>query len=88
MTKDQKQIPHWEDVLSAAARLQKFVPNAVLVGGTAAAFYARHRLSRDADHVVVDLRSNFDKTLADLESVAGWKTARINRPVLILVNLD
>lgn len=88
MTQDPKKIPLWEDVLSAASRLQEIVPSAVLVGGTAAAFYARHRLSQDADHIVVDLKSKFDTVLADLESVAGWKTARINRPVLILGSLD
>lgn len=81
-------LPDWDEVLSAAARLQTLVPDAVLVGGTAAAVYARHRLSRDADHVVTDLRSRFDEVLADLESVAGWSTARINRPVLILGSLD
>jgi hypothetical protein len=81
-------LPPWDDVLSAAARLQQIVPHAVLVGGTAAAVYARHRLSRDADHVIPDLRQRFDAILADLESVAGWRTARVNRPVLILGSLD
>jgi len=42
----------------------------------------------DADHVLPDLRRRFDQVLADLESVAGWKTARIRRPVQILGNLD
>ena len=81
-------LPDWEKVLSAAARLQKIVPDAVLVGGTASALHAGHRFSRDADHVVTDLRGRFDKVLGDLEQVAGWKTARINRPVQILGNLD
>lgn len=81
-------MPIWDDVLSAAARLQATLPDAVLVGGTAAAVYAGHRLSRDADHVLVDLRSKFDAILAQLESVAGWRTARVNRPVLILGSLD
>jgi hypothetical protein len=60
----------------------------VLVGGTASAIHAHHRLSRDADHVLADLRSRFDKVLAQLESVAGWKTARVQRPVQILGSLD
>lgn len=81
-------MPIWDDVLSAAARLQATLPDAVLVGGTAAAVYAGHRLSRDADHVLGDLRSKFDDILAQLESVAGWRTARVNRPVLILGSLD
>ncbi len=81
-------LPEWERVLSAAARLQQIIPDAVLTGGTAAAVYTRHRLSIDADHVVADLRSRFDAVLADLESVAGWTTARVARPVLILGSLD
>jgi len=64
------------------------VPDAILVGGTASALYAHHRFSHDADHVVADLRSRFDQVLAELESVAGWKTARVNRPVQILGSLD
>ena len=81
-------LPPWDDVLSAAARLQEIVPHAVLVGGTAAAVDARHRFSRDADHVIPDLRERFDAILAELESVAGWRTARVNRPVLILGSLN
>lgn len=80
--------PDWEQVLSAAARLQRILPEAILVGGTAAALYAEHRLSTDADHVLPDLRQQFDQVLADLESVAGWKTARVRRPVQILGSLD
>ncbi|ATE60096.1 hypothetical protein CCZ27_09165 [Thauera sinica] len=33
-----------------------------------------------ADHVLTDLRLRFDEVLAQLESVAGWKTARVQRP--------
>jgi len=80
--------PEWETVLSAAARLQRLLPDAILVGGTAAALYARHRVSTDADHVLNDLRGHFDEVLAQLESVAGWQTARVQRPVLILGSLD
>lgn len=81
-------FPDWEQVLSAAAHLQQVLPGSVLVGGTAAAFYAGHRFSCDADHVVVSLRDRFNAVLADLEQVAGWNTARRQRPVLILGNLD
>ncbi len=80
--------PEWEQVLSAASRLQEVLPEAVLVGGTAAALYAGHRLSTDADHVLSDLRGRFDAVLAHLESVAGWTTARVQRPVQILGSLD
>lgn len=81
-------LPEWELVLSSAARLQRILPGAVLVGGTASAIHAEHRFSRDADHVLTDLRSRFDQILAQLESVAGWKTARVRRPVQILGSLD
>lgn len=80
--------PEWEQVLSSAARLQRILPEAVLVGGTASALYAKHRLSTDADHVLTDLRHRFDRVLAEMEAVAGWKTARVQRPVQILGSLD
>ena len=80
--------PDWELVLSSAARLQRILPDAVLVGGTASAIHAGHRFSNDADHVLTDLRYRFDEVLAQLESVAGWKTARVQRPVQILGRLD
>ena len=86
--KHNQPLPEWEHVLSAAARLQTLLPEAVLVGGTASAIHAAHRFSRDADHVLVDLRQRFDEILGELESVAGWKTARVQRPVLILGSLD
>jgi hypothetical protein len=81
-------LPDWEQVLSAAAHLQQLLPDAVLVGGTASAIHARHRFSRDADHVLPGLREHFDQILAQLESVAGWKTARVQRPIQILGSLD
>lgn len=81
-------LPDWEEVLSSAARLQRILPEAVLVGGSASAIYAGHRVSVDADHVLTDLRRRFDEVLAELESVAGWKTARVRRPVQILGSLD
>ena len=88
MSKHTAPMPDWELVLSSAARLQRILPDAVLVGGTAAAIHAEHRFSRDADHVLTDLRHRFDEVLVQLESVAGWKTARVRRPVQILGSLD
>ena len=78
----------WADVAAAAARLQTLVPDAVLVGGTGAALHAGHRVSFVDDHVLADLRERFDEILAHLERADGWVTARMNRPVLILGNLD
>lgn len=88
MSKNTAPLPDWELVLSSAARLQRILPDAVLVGGTASAIHAAHRFSRDADHILTDLRVRFDEVLAELESVAGWKTARVQRPVQILGSLD
>ena len=81
-------LPEWDQLLSAAAHLQEILPDATLVGGTAVAIFAQHRLSRDADHVLPDLRHKFDEVLEELEAVAGWRTARVKRPVLILGSLD
>ena len=91
MSRPTAPLPDWEVVLSSAARLQRILPDAVLVGGTAAALHAGHRFSRDADHVLRDLRDlrrRFDEVLTQLESVAGWRTARVARPVQILGSLD
>ena len=66
-----KAPPDWEQVLSAAARSQRLLPEAVLVGGTAAGIHAGHRASRDADHILTELRSRFDEVLGQLESAAG-----------------
>jgi hypothetical protein len=60
----------------------------MLVGGTAAAIHAGHRVSMDGDHVPEDLRDRFDEVLAALECAAGWRTERVQRPVLILGQLD
>jgi hypothetical protein len=81
-------LPDWEQLLSAAAHLQEILPGATLVGGTAVAIFTQHRLSQDADHVLSDLRGRFDEVLAELEAAAGWRTARVKRPVLILGSLD
>jgi len=78
----------WDEVLASLCRLQTVLPDAVVVGGTASALYARHRFSFDHDHVLPDLRERFDAVLEELEAVAGWETARVRRPVLILGSLD
>lgn len=89
MAKQKEQtLPEWEKVLSSISQLQKILPDAVLVGGSATAIHASHRLSRDHDHTVQGLTEKFDDVLKDLEAVAGWKTARVQRPVLILGSLD
>ena len=64
-------------VLESAAVLQQRVPDAVLVGGTAAALHAGHRASFDHDHVVADLRERFDLVLDALEREGDWVTNRV-----------
>lgn len=80
--------PPFGDVLAAAARLQQLLPDAVLVGGSAAATHAGHRVSFDDDHVLTDLKDRFATVLSVLEEDGGWTTARVKPPVLILGMLD
>jgi hypothetical protein len=80
--------PEWDRILAAAARLQRIVPDAVLVGGSAAAVHVGHRVSFDDDHVVRDLKARFDSVLTDLEDTDSWITARVTRPVQVLGSLD
>jgi hypothetical protein len=79
-----KETEDWERVLRAAAELQEIVPGAVLVGGTAAAVHARHRISLDADHVVADLAQRFESLVEFLEGRSEWKTSRLQPPVIVL----
>ncbi len=88
MRMSEESLPEWERLLAAERHLQALVPGTVLVGGTAAAIHAGHRLSLDGDHVLANLAERFDEVLADLESAAGWVTSRVRRPVLILGRLD
>lgn len=77
-------------VLRSAARLQELVPDAVLVGGSAAALYAHHRDSFDHDHVVADLAQRYAQVLDAVEASDGWATSvRASRPPMtILGSLD
>lgn len=74
-------------ILESAARLQELVPDAVLVGGSAAALYAGHRDSYDHDHVVADLAERFDTVLEAVESQDGWVTNRVTPGKIILGEL-
>lgn len=79
--------PELVAVLESASRLQQIVPDAVLVGGSAAALYAGHRDSYDHDHVLIDLRDRFDVVLEALESVGEWVTNRVVPGKVILGQL-
>ena len=74
-------------VLESASRLQQLVPDAVLVGGSAAALYAGHRDSYDHDHVLADLRDRFGVVLDALESEGEWVTNRLVPGKIILGQL-
>src|SRR5450759_1185314 len=74
-------------VLESAARLQEIVPDAVLVGGSAAALWANHRSSFDHDHVLEDLRARFDAVLYAIEATNGWVTNRVTPGKIILGEL-
>jgi hypothetical protein len=70
-----------DEVLRSAARLQGVVPDAVLVGGSAAALYAGHRDSFDHDHVLPDLVERYEAVLDAVESTDGWATSvRASKP--------
>ena len=77
-------------VLESAARLQELVPDAVLVGGSAAALHAGHRESFDHDHVLVDLDDRYEQVLDAVEASDGWATSvRASRPPMtIMGSLD
>lgn len=75
-------------VLESAARLQRLVPDTVLVGGSAAAVHAHHRLSMDHDHVLADLRQRFENVLDAVENDNGWATNRLTPGKIILGELD
>lgn len=74
-------------VLESAARLQEVVPDAVLVGGSAAAWHAGHRESFDHDHVLRDLTDRFDWVLEAIEATEGWVTNRVTPGKIILGEL-
>lgn len=73
--------PTLQRVLTSAARLQEVVPDAVLVGGSAAALHAGHRDSFDHDHVLADLVDRYEAVLEAVEATEGWATSvRTSKP--------
>ena len=76
-----KLSPTLHEVLVSAARLQEVVPDAVLVGGSAAALHAGHRDSFDHDHVLADLVERYQAVLEAVEATEGWATSvRASKP--------
>src|SRR5690606_6414772 len=79
--------PDLERVLESAARLQQLIPDAVLVGGSAAAWHAGHRISFDHDHVLSDLSQRFDAVLEALEADPEFVLNRAAHGKIILGEL-
>lgn len=79
--------PTLRTVLESAARLQEVVPDAVLVGGSAASMWADHRVSLDHDHVLADLSARYGAVLEAVEATDGWVTNRLVPGKLILGEL-
>lgn len=78
--------PSLADVLRAAADLQRIVPDAVLVGGSAAALWADHRDSFVHDHVLTDLSDRYLEVLEAVEATDGWVTSvRASAPPLTIM---
>ena len=74
-------------VLEQAARLQKIIPDAVLVRGSAAFLYAGHRYSIEHDHIICDLQERFEIILESLEREGDWITNRVVYGKIILGEL-
>ncbi|MBJ7366460.1 MAG: hypothetical protein JHC53_07675 [Thermoleophilia bacterium] len=73
-------------VLESAALLQRVVPDAVLVGGAAAAMHARHRESFDHDHDLAALSDRYAEVLDAVEATDGWATSvRASRPPMTIM---
>jgi len=78
----------WNETMEAGVKAQQLIKEAVVVGGTASALYAGHRISFDTDHLLTSLPENFDEVLETLSQSSEWKTARTKRPVLILGSIN
>jgi hypothetical protein len=75
-----------EEVLESAARLQKLVPDAVLVGGSSAPYY--HRMATDLDLILTDLQDRFRLVLDALDRDVEFVLNRAAPGKIILGELD
>ena len=78
----------WQKLIEAAANFQELLTGSVMIGGSAAALHLKHRYSFDADHILSDLKENYEEVLDFLEGRDDWETARIHPPKLILGNFQ
>lgn len=79
-----------QKLYQSAAKLQQVAPDAVMVGGSAAVFYASHRISFDHDHVIENLQGRYDAVLEAVMGLDGWSTnPRASKPPMtIMESLD
>jgi hypothetical protein len=87
-TSDDIYWQRWQKLLEAAANFQELLTGSVMIGGSAAAVHLKHRYSFDADHILSDLKENYEEVLDFLEGRDDWETARIHPPKLILGNFQ
>ena len=78
----------WQKLIEAAANFQELLTGSVMIGGSAVALHLKHRYSFDADHILSDLKENYEEILNFLEGRDDWETARIHPPKLILGNFQ
>jgi hypothetical protein len=78
----------WQKLIEAAANFQELLTGTVMIGGSAVALHLKHRYSFDADHILYDLKENYEEVLDFLEGRDDWETARINPPKLIMGNFQ
>ena len=78
----------WNEIIQAGIKAQELIKGSIAVGGTASALYAKHRISRDTDHLLMSLKENFDEILEKLNESSEWKLSRTKKPVLILGSIN
>lgn len=78
--------PDFQKVLAEGRALQARLADLspVAVGGTAVAVHCGHRFSLDVDVVTPQLSTRFEEVKATLAAWEGWRTNRVNPPILIL----
>jgi len=74
----------WDGLLTAVVEFQTAHGDYPLLGGTAAALYAGHRRSNDADYGVSDLAERFDELLRELDADDRWDLQRRHHGRLLL----
>jgi hypothetical protein len=50
----------WQKLIEAAANFQELLTRSVMIGGSAVALHLKHRYSFDVDHILSDLKENYE----------------------------